>query len=302
LQHLDIEKLNELRRKRNMFEQLDAQGRQELRDFHYQVSTHENPEELSSTMRRYYSWLKTLPDKEQIDLLDLPSDQRIERTRELIEQHASDLFGKTSETQLPEQDASTVYEWIKQTQNKKSEDLLAHFRSSEIQEKWAKMQSASGRRYRPRRDRQGSTSDPSAYARQRIWIVVASIDPDFVGDLVFQEIDELKSGLSQEALDIFERYQGEEQRKLVLNWIRTATQAKQHVSDEMLRRFYDEVLSAETRDEYDKMTPENRRRRLRIEYGRHRDRQSGEPPTQRFPRNRRDENNPPSAPPVSEGT
>jgi hypothetical protein len=75
----------------------------------------------------------------------------------------------------------------------------------------------------------------------------------------------LRSGLSIEALEIYDQQTQSGQRELLLNWIEAAMQARATVSSEKLQAVY-ERLSVAERDELDKMAPKDWFEALTLKY------------------------------------
>ena len=85
---------------------------------------------------------------------------------------------------------------------------------------------------------------------------------------MLKQKDSLLENLSQQALDIFEGLEGKDQKTLILNWMDSANEAQKFVSDVQLQKFFDEQLTPEQKERFDRMTPENHDRELLREYHR----------------------------------
>lgn len=260
LQELPSSQLNELRRKRKEFQQLTPESQQELRDFHLQLKSHENSRDLEVAMRRFYSWLKSFENESELNaLLDAKGSKRIELTKKHYNQYVVDLFGKTSDTKLPMQDAENVVSWTKQTQIEKFPQVseYIHLNPEAI--------SRTRKRDFPSRTRYTE--------RIIIWIGVIKHDPVFAGDLVFEEIDSLTEVLSQEAIDIFDSVEGKDRKTLVLNWMLSAMKAELYVSEkELMDFFYSDNVNPKEREALRSQNPENFFKALRIKYNRYHNR------------------------------
>ena len=95
-------------------------------------------------------------------------------------------------------------------------------------------------------------------------------DPEFMAELIFEEIDSLLAKLSQEALQIFDEQNTEEQKLLVYNW--AAAWARQisstrRTSDDELNRFY-ETLPEQDKKKLDHLSRREWRQRMEVKYQR----------------------------------
>jgi hypothetical protein len=104
--------------------------------------------------------------------------------------------------------------------------------------------------------------------------ILIRIDRDLVQNLVSNDIDLLRAGLSFEARAIFDEQTAEKQKDLVLNWIESANQSRSSISSDRLQAFYEQLPQVE-RDELDQMAPENWISTLTTKYRQH---QTPQPP------------------------
>lgn len=254
LSELDPERLDELRRRKNAFEQLSEADRKRVQQLHEELQTHPDSEQLQLVMRRYYRWLKTLDDRERRELLDLPPLERLEKIRGIRDRQARASFGRVGATKLPDEDVGWVYEWIKQTVTEKREAIDSLFQLPEIQQRL----STTTRR---------SFSQPSLNLRRSnfrfLWL--ANNAPEYAGKIVIEEFDKLRAGLSTAALEIIDEYGPEEQMDLVIQWYKAAYYARTNVTDDKLFEFW-QGLPPEEKEQMDQLSHSEWRRRLESRY------------------------------------
>ena len=81
-----------LRQKRSRFEALDRSEQRRLRDFHRGICDSPSGSDLYAVLHRYREWLATIPDAQRADLLELPSDQRIDEIRKIRQTQQASSF------------------------------------------------------------------------------------------------------------------------------------------------------------------------------------------------------------------
>ena len=89
---MSVAEKEHLRRNYERFLGLDEGERQNLRDLHAKIATGSEKERLSSVMRLYHQWLRSLTAGERLPLLELPADQRVRAIKKLIERQERDRF------------------------------------------------------------------------------------------------------------------------------------------------------------------------------------------------------------------
>ena len=234
--------LEVLRRRKLKFEQLSDSQRDQVVQFHQDLSARDDQDELRLVMNRYYQWLKSLDEKTRRQLLDLEPNKRIERIKEELDKQAKASFGRVGSTKLPNGDINSVYDWIKQTILKKEDKMNELLNSPEVKAKLPK--NGVGDLSRPAR-----TDGRKNYR----FTLLEKYAPELAQDLVFEEIDVLRARLSDEALQIIDSYPEETQKKLVLQWFRAAQYAQTNVSDAKLYRYW-KSLPIEEQEQYENMS------------------------------------------------
>ena len=254
---LDIEQKNQLRRQYDQFITLPPEQVEQLQAFHEELASHPQRQQLAQVMNHYYDWLKTLGLTEQARLLDLPVDKRLAEIANIKTRQARETFGREGYTKLPTaRDAEFLFDWY---------EIAISSKESLIRSSFPEIVA----RYLKRNHRSIPRQQLAQFARRRplnqLVAILIRTDREMIENLVLEDIDLLRRGLSFEARAIFDEQTAEEQNALVLNWIDSANQSKSTVSVEELQLFY-ETLTVEERDELDKMAPENWIRTLTAKY------------------------------------
>ena len=258
IESLDLEQKNQLARKNSDFGKLTAKQQNEFRQFHDELASHSDRASLTRVMNLYYDWLKTLGLTEQARLLDLlPIEKRIAEIDKIKYRQAQEAFGVAGSTKLPTaRDAEYLFIWLNLAISSKEERIRVRFPKIVAD-------------YLQKNNREVSLVQLSLIARRRplnqLVADLIRIDRNFIQDLVFQDVDLLRRGLSFEARAIFDEQSPQEQKDLVLNWIISAIQSRSSISPEELQAFYVE-LPFEERDKLDKMAPENWRQALEAKF------------------------------------
>lgn len=235
-----------LRLKRERFLRLSSEEQNRLREFHSELEEHPDHERLRRILENYNEWLRTLTPAKRAEIQDLPTEERIEKIKEVQEEEARRVLGFFGETKLPEQDVPGLYAWI---------DLFVAQNEKMLLEKLPD---------RVARDVNRSRKDESR--RRRIAFYLTGLTLEELQDLVsVSDAESLFNGLSEEAKAILGNRESDEERiLLVQRWIRFALIARNipRVSDDELETFYREKLDDEERHQLDRMPPTQRKQRL----------------------------------------
>lgn len=236
LESFNIEQREELRRKKRQFDGLSETEKEQLAVFHLKLKTHPNAKQLIRVMKRYHDWLDTVDGQTQSQFLDLPAQQRIAKIRDIKRQQALEAFGRVGPTQLPTEDAKYVFNWFEKITEKKIGAIQNRLRSPPFREEFYRRMSA----------------DTDFRSRLRsLWrggpvAVALEVDPEFVADLVYEDIDELRTLLSFDANQILEQLSEDSRKQLVLNWYAAVQEAKvQGPTDDELERFAESLPQSE---------------------------------------------------------
>ena len=235
----DPDQLVQLKRKKTKFENLSEEELGEIRAFHQRLKHHADREELQRILVRYYNWLKSLDEVTRTEIMDLPANDRKARIRSIKTQQAERLFGLVGSTALPDEDKKFVLDWVNLIVDSKREQIK-RLNLSEYRKKLDQIRRGEIKPYGRSIDR------------------LLSISPEIAAELIFEDIESLKWGLSPTGLQIFMGRDEEEQKKLVAQWLRSARYAQRLVTNEDLIEFY-ERLPPERKEELNNEDAERRR-------------------------------------------
>lgn len=133
LEALSAEEKKALLEKKVRFDALPAAEQQRLRELNTSITAAANSQQLHSTLDRYHEWLKSLTTKQRADLLELPTEKRIERIKELMQEQERSRLRDLGGKQLPELDIDAIFNWLdefmKQHEDKYLERLPEEFRN-----------------------------------------------------------------------------------------------------------------------------------------------------------------------------
>jgi hypothetical protein len=242
----------EMQRLRNNYESYSKLSEPELAKLnscHEKLMTHPSREQLTKTLNSFYEWLVALGASEKAGLLDLDGESRIAKISEIRSQQSRTALGKEGSTKLPlDRDEEYLLNWFDLTI--KSHEALIRQRFPTII-------------HQHLREGDQAASVPieqlRVFARRaplkQLASVLMRVDRRLIQELIYQDIDLLRRGISYEAQLIIADQDPEDQRELIFNWIEAANQAKAAIPVAQLREFY-EQLPAEKRDQLDRMSLE----------------------------------------------
>lgn len=264
LNEMAPQQIEALKRNQEKFNQLTAQRKQAIAEFHQQLLMEKNKNQLAGTMVAYYDWLKSLGETERTEVLDEVDNEvdiqtRIDMIAGKIERQNLKKFGKAGATMLPGYDAEPFFKWY--------EGFLKHHRSRILQ-------TASELYFKVYRKRSGGKDPPTSRFKvfQR-WSMSQKIgflfeyDPEQMTQLIDEaEVNHLRKQLSLDANEILDGYESQEQQKsLIISWIDAANQAKLNIDPERLREFYD-GLPKSLRDQLNSLSPSDWKSELKELY------------------------------------
>ncbi len=252
LESYDVDQLDQLNRKREKWLSLSEEQRQPLLEFHQRLLKAPDSETLQKILVRYYHWLKALDEVTRTETMDLPVRERIARIRAIKIREAEELFGLAGSTAVPDEDKKFVFAWMNGIVDSKRE-RIQRLTIREFQRKRDAIRR--GEIQFNQRRRLGSGR---AYIIDQLMV----LSPDVAADLVFEDIETLKLGLSTAGQQVFEGRSEEDQKKLLLQWLRSAVDAQLVVTDEQLKAYYD-TLPSDEKEELNNQDAERRRLILR---------------------------------------
>jgi hypothetical protein len=249
LASLNRAQLQRLKLNYESFSKLPDSELARLTEFHEQIQSHAERDQLMTVLDAYYDWLVALGATEKASLLDLDTDKRLAKIAEIRFQQSKSALGREGATKLPlDRDEEYLLNWF---------DLTIKSHEAYIRRQFPDIVSS----YQSEGD--ASTAIPreqlARFAQQapvkQLVAVLMRVDRQFIQDLIYEDIDLLRRGMSYEAQLIISDQDFSNQKALVLNWIEAAHEAKATIPDEKLKEFY-EQLPAEKRDQLDRMSIE----------------------------------------------
>ncbi len=201
----------ELLRKQERFLALPASEQNRLRALQASIDADPHAKELLHVMARYHEWLKTLSPSERAQLGELPPDKRVKRIKEIQQkQHATRLQQHRAQL-LSSQDMHAIVKW--------SEDVV-----------WAHRDSLLADLPEPRR-KAFEAIDPK---KQHHALLLTVLDrsrrgggPHALTAIHTKDIETLQAQLGEPARqELAKESSLQEQRKIVIGWIRVAMQQR----------------------------------------------------------------------------
>jgi hypothetical protein len=125
----DIEKLPPeekaaLLQKKERFDALSPEKQAQMRELDAQIAASQQSKQLYSTLDRYHEWLKTLTSAQRVELLELPTDERVERIKDLMQEQERKRLRDLGGRQLPEADTDAIFKWLEDYMHKNEEQFL----------------------------------------------------------------------------------------------------------------------------------------------------------------------------------
>lgn len=111
---LSAAKKQELLRKKQRFDELSDEEKQRMRQLHQDLKASPQQERLKAIMVRYSQWLKTLSPKQRAKIASLPSDQRVQEIRRLVDAQNAQTIRELTQGQLDPENSRVVTRWIDQ--------------------------------------------------------------------------------------------------------------------------------------------------------------------------------------------
>ncbi|QDU28791.1 hypothetical protein ETAA8_38960 [Anatilimnocola aggregata] len=244
LEKLTAEEKNVLLQKKERFEAMSAEEQDRMRNLNAAIASSDHREQLHSTLDRYHEWLKTLTTKQRADLLELSSDQRIGRIKELMQEQERSRLRDLGGKQLPEADIDAIFSWL-------DEFMKAH--EEQYMERLPK-------------DYADRLKGQEEVARRRSLmrgIIMRGPRSDFPMP-IRDDLERLLPTLSQATrLALESAKTPDEKQMLARQWIFTAMISKvlPQVSDEELQKVFKEMRPDE-RERLERKSPEEAKREL----------------------------------------
>ena len=262
IESLDVEKKVELQEKFNAFTNLSDKRRDQRVEFDQQIQSHPDREELIHSLHAYYDWFQDLDVSEKTDLktrLDQNYSSYLEKgdpdyiSKAILaicaihSRQAQQVFGQTGATRLPSSDdVETVFWWYENVANSKAKELRKRFidvaKSSDM---------GSSAMHRLKR------YSEKAPMSKVVGFLMKS-DSESIENLLLtpQDISILYQSLSREAQEDLDSLTAAQRRRLVFQWIESASLSQSEISRSRLKQFYASLPSKE-KSRLDKMSIED---------------------------------------------
>lgn len=125
IESLSAEELEQLRRNQERFEKMPPPEQQRIRELHAKLQKHEQAEHLQGVMKRYSSWLRSLPAGQRAELLSLSGRERVKKIEELMRRQEQERFLRLAADQLTPADHTALLKWVRSLAISRRETLIA---------------------------------------------------------------------------------------------------------------------------------------------------------------------------------
>jgi hypothetical protein len=130
LKKLSADEKEDLRRKKNRFDELHAAEQQRLRDLHASITSDPQAQELAKTVKNYHRWLATLDSAQRIAVQDEKDPtKRIAKIKEVLQAQEERRFREFvrdfSESLQPD-DKETFYKWFGDFVERHEKHIVKH--------------------------------------------------------------------------------------------------------------------------------------------------------------------------------
>jgi hypothetical protein len=255
LENMTALEKEEILRHQEQFHALPPAEQQRIRQLHEQLEDEADAAQLREVMGRYSQWLSTLPPYRRAELAELKPAKRIERIKQLLQEHTRDAARR-----LNDKDRAAVVRWMEQY----ATDHEARFLDTLPE------------------NRRGPVAKMTPAMRHRLvmgllcqrWL---SGNPAVHPSTTERETADLRARLSSEARARLASKSPAEQARTTATWLRQA--AKQELEnrrgegaslvpgfDEQLADFFEFQLSDEDRDRLLGLPSEEMQQKLREMY------------------------------------
>jgi len=255
IESMSSEEKEQLRRRKEWFDKLDASEQDRLRRLHEQIQQHPDAARLRRVMHGYCQWLRELPSYRRAELLELEPGERIARIKQLKEAEA-----RIHANRPQRKDMEALFRWMRQYVEKHEQAIL-----QTIPE-----------------DRRRQIGELSGESRRRLvmwmaWQRWQITKPDKLPTLTADDLADLRSQLSEETRKKFSQKEPAEQWQIVADWLRLMSRHRSPYRQfrdgplppdlqEKLDDFFENELSDEQRDRLLSMPGDEMQRELRDMY------------------------------------
>jgi hypothetical protein len=246
--NLSPEEKNAILKKKDRFDALPPAEQERLRALSNEIAASPHSDQLHATLDRYHEWLKTLTTKQRTDLLGLPTEERVERIKTLMQEQEKARLREWSEKQLPEADLDAIFTFLEEFMKQHEEEFLKRVRKD----------------YADRLREQDGVARRRSIMRS---IVMRGPGGDFPMP-AREDVERLLARLSPATLKVFESFKTpEEKQQLARRWIFSAMVSRVFPapSEEDLQKVFDSLSDGE-RVKLERKSPEEVKRELTQHY------------------------------------
>ncbi len=257
---------------------LDAQQQDELRRLHEQIQQSPDRQQLYELMDRYYHWLETLSAYERLELRRMDPAERLARVKAIVERQRQmqvrlaegrrRMRAEMAKRMLPKEfsseDLDGVLKWMKRFAGQDTQSLLRYV-PEDRRENMAKAL-----------DRTRNDLEARLHLLGWLWLRWQWDHPEEPLPLHGKDFDSLLESLSAPSRTRLAKLPAEQQKKVLARVIRFLVvsnfasrnwrQAPPLFDEREMVALLEERLTPERRDQLWRMSPEERQRRLWIEF------------------------------------
>lgn len=260
----------ELLQQQERFERLSAAEKKKLRQLDSRISTDPKRDHLFQVMRGYSDWLRALPSRERMELMNLPTTERVERIRSLMEAQERQRFEELFGSKLQFSDQKVLFDWVHRLVQRDETRIMQQLTPRERQQ-LVRVENTTQRRLMMAmfyRWRSGEV---------RLFELLQPTEDD---------IKQLATQLSPLARDTLASVRDvKEREQLIQRWTRAVldSRARPPLGKEELQRFLQEDIAPEQRAYLENLPRERMRIELQRMYFRHRFNGPGRPGSRSAP-------------------
>ncbi|MHB1033003.1 MAG: hypothetical protein ACYC35_19840 [Pirellulales bacterium] len=273
IEDMNPEQKEQLLRRQQRFAGLSSAEQEKLRQLHEQLEGDAHAAELRKVLHQYSKWLTTISSGDRAELLELPPTERLERIKKLKkeQQERQARIKKEKEEReareakyLTPKDFEELQSWVEEYAKRHEEEVLSHL---------------------PPDQRHRMDERPEAQRRGDLLWLIWQPGPrggrPSLPNLTEEDLTQLRARLSSEARKRLDAASSPDERKqLIGNWVgamfrnrmKKAWQSRfpmPKIDEQELAKFFEQVLSAEQRDQLLGLPGEEMQRELQRLYFQH---------------------------------
>ncbi|MCA9121365.1 MAG: hypothetical protein H6822_07895 [Planctomycetaceae bacterium] len=259
-----------LRQKQERFERLSPKEQEKLRQLDTAVTEDARAAELLNVMQSYAEWLRALPSSQRIELLSLPTDERVERVKLLLADQERQRFQELFGSKLQPTDQKVLHDWVQGLFDREKAAIL--------------------RRLTPF-ERQRLVHVDENMQRQVVMAMIYRGNPGEASLFELlkptsEDLQELAAQLSPLARDTLAAARGDKEREqLIQTWSRAAIESRIRppVTKEEIQQFLEDHVTTEQRAYLESLPRDRMRMELQRLYLQHRFNSIGRPGMRKRP-------------------